>query len=230
MTGSPQAVGSDGDVAGVGAERGGLNAGALGADAVLDDGALGADAGGLDDVALDMAQRLILSTDATVVRLLEACFGERVCTSGLEQASTRGLPTDVELELTGEETVLRRATLLQGCETGRNYVYAETAIVLDRLEPSMRDALLATPEPIGHLLLAARAETFRELVRTGRTPAGPRASAFGLHSTEVLLFRSYRMIVQGRPVMLVTEHFPPFFFPAGAQDGPRDAPALDVGS
>lgn len=219
MTGPVHAVDSDGEVAALDADVAGLNGGEL-----------GADAGGLDDGALDMAQRLILSTDATVVRLLEACFGERVTTAGLEQTTTRGLPTDVELELTGEETVLRRATLLQGCETERNYVYAETTIVLDRLAPSMRDALLATSEPIGHLLLAARAETFRELVRTGRTPAGPRASALGLHSTDVLLFRSYRIIVQGRPVMLVTEHFPPWFFPARADSGPGDARALDNGS
>ncbi len=169
---------------------------------------------GLDDAALGMAQRLMLSTDATVVRLLEACFGEPVRTAGLVQVSTPAFPGDVELELGGGETVQRRETLLQGSRTGRNYVYAEAAVVLDRLEPRLQEALVTTSQPIGYLLVAQRVETFRELLRTGRTPAGVRGASFGLRSSDLLLLRTYRVIAGGRPVMLITEYFPPSFFPA----------------
>jgi len=170
-----------------------------------------------ESLALGVAQRVFLSTDATVVRLLEGCFDEPIRTAGLVQKSTAALPADAELELTGDETILRRETLLQGSRTGRNYVYAEASLVLDRLEPGLREALLSTSEPIGHLLVANRVETFRELVRAGRTPAGPLADRLDLESGEELLFRTYRVISGGQPAMLITEYFPPFFFPA-----PRD--------
>ena len=182
-----------------------------------------------DDAALGLLQHVILQSDATVVRLLEACFRERICTAGLEQTTTPALPTDVELQLTGEETVLRRATLLQGSRTGRNYVYAETSIVLDRLGQRLREGLLGTTEPIGHLLIAGRVETFREPVRSGHASAGPRAASFGLVSSDTLLFRSYRVIAHGRPVMLITEHFPPSLFVAGPQAAARDGAAAQGG-
>ncbi len=168
----------------------------------------------IDDATLSMAQRLLLTTDATVVRLLEACFGERICTAGLEQASTPPQPTDAELELEGSETILRRKTLLQGIRTGRNYAYAEAEVVLDRLEPSLQEALVSTSEPIGHLLVAGRVETFRELLQTGGTPADSRGDLFGIRSSDMLLSRTYRIIAHGRPIMLITEYFPSFVLPA----------------
>lgn len=170
------------------------------------------DPGGLDDGRLGMAQRLILSTDATVVRLLEACFGERIQTAGLVQETTEPLPIDADLMLKGDESVLRRATLLQGCDTGRNYVYAEAHVVLDRIPANIGEELRSTTEPIGRLLTRDRVETFRELLQTGRALAKERAASFGLRASDVLLFRTYRVIAHGEPVMLITEHFPPSFF------------------
>ncbi|HWD54381.1 MAG TPA: chorismate pyruvate-lyase family protein, partial [Acidimicrobiales bacterium] len=114
--------------------------------------------------ALAMVQRLIFNTDATVVRILENCFDEVIRTDGLAQEITDGSANDADLELAGGESVLRRSTLLQGCRTGRNYIYAESEIVLDRLPPSLREGLLESAEPIGRLLIRGRVETFRELL------------------------------------------------------------------
>ncbi len=168
----------------------------------------------LDDPALGVEQRILLGTDATVVRLLEGCFEEAICTANLEQVSTPPLPTDAELELSGEETILRRKTLLQGSRSGQNYVYAEASVVLDRVAPALREALLSTAEPIGRLLAATRVETFRELVRAGWMPARQLGEHFGLQSGDELLSRTYRIIAGGRPAMLITEIFPPRFLRA----------------
>lgn len=188
-----------------------------------------ADANGARDDALVMVQRLIFNTDATVVRILENCFDERICTAELAQEITQATATDVDLELAGEESVLRRSTLLRGCRTGRNYIYAESAIVLDRLPASLREGLVATPEPIGRLLIRGRVETFRELLRSGRSLAGPRGPALGAQSDDMLPFRTYRVIVGGHPVMRITEHFAPIFLAAGPMTDTVDVPVSAAG-
>ena len=184
--------------------------------------AAGAYAGG--DTALAMVQRLIFNTDATVVRILENCFDERIRTAGLTQEITQALASDVDLEHDGGESILRRAALLQGCRTGRNYIYAKSDIVLDRLPASLRDGLVSTSEPIGRLLIRGRVETFRELLRSGRAPAGSHGPALGANSGDNLPFRTYRVMVGGRPVMRITEHFAPVFLADGPRTEPVDAP------
>jgi chorismate-pyruvate lyase len=174
------------------------------------------DAGALPDSVL---WRVLLGTDATVVRLLEACFGEPVATAGLDQELGRALPGDAPLELSGVEEVLRRTSLLRGASSGRNYVHAESAIVPARLAPDVREGLLASAATIGSLLVAGRVESFRELLATGRTAAGERARWFGLGRGDRLVFRTYRIFYGGRPAMLITEHFPPTLFDAGAGAG-----------
>ncbi len=180
----------------------------------------------LDDPTLGLVERILLGTDATVVRLLEVCFHEVICTAQLSQVCTPALPTDAELELTGDERILRRKTLLQGSRTGRTYVYAESAVVLDRLERGMAEALLSTSETIGHLLLADRVESFRELVRVGRMHAGPLGDRFGLDGEDELSCRTYRIIMGGQPAMLITEYLPPST--AAPEDcGPAEARATE---
>jgi chorismate-pyruvate lyase len=188
--------------------------------ATADEGAGGASMAStstLEDASLGVLQRVLLTTDATVVVLLEGFFGESIRTEGLEQVCRPASPADTELELAGHETILCRKTLLQGSDTGRNYLYAEAWVVLDRLESDVREGLLTTSKPIGRLLAANRIETFREVLHSGWTPAGPLGRRLGTQGGEVL-FRTYRIIVGGRPIMLLTEYFPAQRFPV---DGGR---------
>lgn len=183
-----------------------------------DDREGGQASGGRADAAIDTAlqsdrslsalQRILLTTDGTVVQLLEAWFDDPISLAGHQQFTTPVGPTDGDLEPMEGETVLRRRVLLRGSRTQRNYVYADTAIVLDRLEATLRDALLSTSEPIGRLLQTYRIETMREVLHTGRRPAAALAAAFGIDSADELLFRVYRVVSGGRPIMLIAEHFP----------------------
>lgn len=186
-------------------------------------------ANGVGGGALAMVQRLIFNTDATVVRILENCFDERVRTAGLAQDITQGTPSDVDLELSGGESILRRSTLLQGCQSGRNYIYAESEIVLDRLPPDVREGLLESSEPIGRLLIRGRVETFRELLRAGRALAGARGPDLGAVPGQMVPFRTYRIIVGGRPVMRITELFAPVFVSGAPHADPLEDEAIPVG-
>lgn len=166
----------------------------------------------LDDRSLGVLQRVLLTTDGTVVPLLEGCFDEPIRTAERIQAVAPPTPTDAPLELEGDETVLHRRVLLQGTRTGRNYIYAESAITLDRLPSALSDALLETGEPIGRLLADHRLETFREILDIGRCPAGPHGGWFGLSEGDELLCRTYRIIHGGRPTMRIAEYFPSLHF------------------
>lgn len=167
----------------------------------------------------DVIWRVIMQTDATVVRLLEAVFGEGICTAGLEQSVGAPRPHEADLELDDGASVLRRATVLQGERSSRSYVYAETSIAIDRLPEALRAALLGSSATIGSVLVGDRIETFREVLRTGEAPAGERAPWFELDRDERLLFRTYRMFVQGKPAMLITEHFPRSLLAPGLSAG-----------
>lgn len=162
----------------------------------------------LSDPSLDVLQRVLLTTDGTVVQILEAFFDDPIRLGSRVQFTEPLSPADAELEPSGDETVLRREVLLQGTRTGRNYVYANTAVLLDRLEEPLRTDLLQTSEPIGWLLRAHRMETFREMLRMGRRQAGSLAAEFGLDADDELVYRTYRIIAKGRPIMLLVEYFP----------------------
>lgn len=162
----------------------------------------------LADPSLSPLQRILLSTDGTIVQLLEAWFDDPIVLAGHHQSISGVDGTDRDLQPTGDERVLRRRVLLQGRRTGRNYIYADTAIVLDRLPSALRDDLLTTSEPIGRLLHVHRVETLREVLRTGRRPAASLAGEFGIDSADDLLYRVYRVVAKGKPVMQIAEHFP----------------------
>lgn len=170
-------------------------------------------ASALGEMGVSPLQRLLLTTDATVTRLLEGLFGESIRTDGLGQACRSASPADAELELAGHEILLSRQTLLQGSDTGRNYLYAEACVVLDRLASGLREGLLTTSEPIGALLTAHRTETFREVLRLGRRPAGALGARLEMDSDADLVFRTYRIMSGGKPIMLLTEYLPPLRLP-----------------
>lgn len=161
----------------------------------------------LDPAVLDdpgrVLQHVLVSTDGTVVPLLERCFGESIRLAGHVQSSRPATTTDpTELDLDGEE-LLHRKVLLQGTSSGYNYVFGDSLLVPERLPPTARDELLSTSRPIGRVLSDHRVETFRELLQIGTrytpTAGGP-----------PMPFRTYRILIGGRPAMLITEHFPPF--------------------
>lgn len=161
---------------------------------------------------LSRFQRVLLGTDGTVTRILEAYAEEPIDAVKLSQVLDTAGAGDTPLALPVGAEVLRRRVLLEGRDSGRHLLYAEAVVVPARVGLDVLDRLLNTDEPIGKLLSAARLETFREVLQLGREPAAACAHHFGVGPDAELLVRTYRIVARGEPIMLITEKFPAQFF------------------
>jgi chorismate-pyruvate lyase len=68
--------------------------------------------------------------------------------------------------------------------------------------------LIAGNRPIGRLLRENRTETFREILCLRREPAGRLADRFDRDRDDPFVMRSYAIVGNGLPLMLVAEKFP----------------------
>lgn len=168
----------------------------------------------IDPERLTRFQRILLRTDGTVTHILAAYADEPIQVLKLLQEYDSPSEADGPLDLAADAKVLRRRVVLQGRQTGRNLLYAEVGVVPERVDPSFLDGLLTTDKPIGVLLAENRTETFREILAAQREPAGPCAPYFGIDPSEVVISRTYRILAQRRPMVLITEKFPEHFFRA----------------
>ena len=162
-------------------------------------------------------QRILLGTDGTVTKILEAYAEEPIEVLKLLQLSDRADTGDVDLGLAEGEGVLRRRVVIRGRHTRRSLLYAEAVVAIQRAEPAFLEGLLETDKPIGALLAELRTETFREILAVGREPAGPCAAHLGIDPTAELVFRTYRIIARRQPIVVIIEKFPAASF--------RDLPA-----
>jgi chorismate-pyruvate lyase len=151
-------------------------------------------------------RRAIVATDGTVTHLIEA-FVEPVKIQKLEERPIEPPLADWRELEQGHEVVLRRVLII-GQRTGRVFLHAESLIVLDHLDETLRRELLETDKPIGKLLREYRRETFRELLGHRLEPAGDLARHFGCSREQTLLARVYRIVLAGRPAIQITERFP----------------------
>jgi len=141
----------------------------------------------------------------TVTEFLEHLAGEPIEADILSQGTgTAG--NDNLLQLESEAELVRRIVLLTGRTSGRRFVYAESAIAVERLPASARRRLESSRDPIGRVLTKLHLEVRREplagpVVATGNTPriidllnrAGPS--------------RRYRIILGSGPAIVVSEWF-----------------------
>lgn len=167
-----------------------------------------------DAAPLTRFQRMLLATDGTLTHILEAYADEPIEVEKLLQAFDTSTDDDAHLDLGYDEKVLRRRVLLRGRTSGRNLLYAEVVVVADRVDPVFLAGVVGTDKPIGLLLAESRMETFREILVAGRRAAGAVGPRFGLPPASDLVFRTYRVLAGGRPIMLITEQFPPHLFRA----------------
>jgi len=145
--------------------------------------------------ALPPFLRTLLVTDGTVTKHLEAYFWEEVAVENLGQGMVRLATPSPWLGAAAGESVLKRRVRLKGTASGRVYGEAESLIRLDRLPERLRVELTAGRIGIGELLRERGLETYREILDLGR--AG-----------EDGVYRTYRILIQQAPAMLITETFP----------------------
>lgn len=163
---------------------------------------------GLSDV-----ERILLVSDGTFTYQLEAFVREPI---GVEILSNELVPLsagDAQLLQCREGgQVWDRRTLLRGKKTGTAYCYATSVINDEGLDPDFRRELRATQSGIGHLMAKYRMGTFRELL-TYHIDAGPDYARHLPHFRDAaFLSRTYRIIFERRPIMLITENMPRSLF------------------
>ena len=167
--------------------------------------------------SLTRFQRILLGADGTLTHILEAYANEAIEAVKLQQELALSNEGDTALDLDGPATVLRRRVLLRAVYSRQILLYAEAVVVPERVGAEFLEGLVSTSRPIGRLLAENRVESFREILNVDREPAGTCAHHFGVEPTATLLFRTYRILSGGLPIMLITEKFPAEFF--------RDLPA-----
>lgn len=166
----------------------------------------------IDPANLSIFERILLTTDGTVTDMLEAYFFEPIQLVKLSE-TTIYLDHDIPaMDLSQGAEVLERKILLQGKISRRNYIYAESILVLERLDPKFKSELLTTKTPIGKIWLEQKVETFKEILDTGKQPANGLSSYFNISEDEPVLFRTYCVRSNRQPTMMITEKFPKIYF------------------
>ncbi len=166
----------------------------------------------INPAKLSIFQRIILTTDGTLTEILEAYLFEKINLVKLSEGIVLVTNPVKPLELEIGQEVIERKVLLQGKISRKNWIYAESLIVPDRLDEKYRERLLKSQESIGRLWLEHKVETFKEIVDSSREMPGDLADYFKIKPEDKLLSRTYRAFSNGQPIMMITEKFPEKYF------------------
>ena len=157
-------------------------------------------------------QRALLVTDGTVTRFIEAYTFSPVEVVLLHQ-ETQTLPADhVWLEVEkGTEVIARQVMLQTGHMGGQQptaHTYATSLIVLDRIPQVIKEGLTFKGKGLGQLLQHSGLETRRDLLWWGLNHPKDPPEAFLRLEGQPFLSRTYRIVTDGHPIMLISEQFP----------------------
>jgi chorismate-pyruvate lyase len=167
----------------------------------------------LHDACVDLSTlnsfcRVLLTTDGTLTEILEAYFLEQIHLLKVSETLQPAKYANLALKIQPGEEIIERKIILQGLSSGVNYVYAESIIVVNELEASMRADLLGSKTPIGRLWIEHKMETFKEMISMRRQPAGDLAPLFDVAADSSVLSRAYRVFSRRKPIIMIVETFP----------------------
>jgi chorismate-pyruvate lyase len=166
----------------------------------------------VEPTLLSIFQKILLTNNGTITDLVETYTGETIKVKKLTEEVTK-LDWEIpSMQLEAGSPVIDRKILLQGGISGRNYIYAESIIALERLDKRMRCELLKTKKPIGKIWLENKVEIFKENFETGQEPAQELADYFDIDPQDNLLFRTYGVLSNRKYTMMITEKFPESYF------------------
>jgi chorismate-pyruvate lyase len=143
--------------------------------------------------------RALLVTDGTVTKTLEAYFWEPVRVETVDQRFEEAAAPVPWIEVDAGDHCLVRDARLVGAHSGRAYAEAFSIIRIALIPADFRDRLIRREIGIGVLIRDSGLESYREVLDMGleTDDAGVRQ-----------VFRTYRIVIDRRPVILITEYFP----------------------
>lgn len=154
----------------------------------------------MDDVflaSLPPFLRVLLTSDGTVTKMLEAFFWESIDVVRLRQHYGSAAKA-TWLGLGESDEVMIRDVALRGERTGRVYAKASSLVAPERIPASLRHQLEEKQIGIGQLIRRCGLESYRQLIEVG----------LDSHSTTNMIYRIYQINVEQKPAMLITEYFP----------------------
>lgn len=158
--------------------------------------------------ALTPFQRALLVIDGTVTKFIEAYTMEPIEIVRLDQ-DMRMLTTANEwLNASGGDPVVTRTVLLQGEYTRRVHAYAASLVCPDRISDELRSKLEEEGGGLGRILISSRLETRREILWFGREHVEDLPDDVLARTGTEFITRTYRIIYDGEPIMLINEKFP----------------------
>jgi chorismate-pyruvate lyase len=152
--------------------------------------------------------RLLIATDGTLTRILGIVADEEIIVQIIKQNIRPGAPGMAELGQLSGNRLLQRQVLLKGRRSGHRFVAAESLIAIDLLPRAITANLTKTEGPIGEIMAAGHLETFKEPadVWIGDSPDWLAVAGHQAPQPRTV-GRRYRIIMAGRPVMIITEYF-----------------------
>jgi chorismate-pyruvate lyase len=166
---------------------------------------------------LDPFDRMLLTADGTVTTLLEACTGEPIVTATTRVSGPAPLgrlraatgcwwhPDAQLLELAPPERLIARRVVLRGARRDVAYVLAEALVVPDRLPDGFAGQLQRAGASLGSLLVDTNVATCRKILDVVSVRAADAADHLDVQPGATLARRTYTILVDRRPVALVSE-------------------------
>lgn len=140
--------------------------------------------------------RVLLSTDGTVTKSLEAYFWEPIHVDCRLQAL---VPSQPQLPVSLDERLWKREVALTGAHTGVTYATASSLVRMACLPADVKSALERGEMGIGGVIRQLGLETYRKIVGVGQYPQNT--------STPDQVWRVYNLFYEGQVLMHIRETF-----------------------
>lgn len=153
-------------------------------------------------------QRALLVIDGTVTKFVEAYTLEPIEVVRLDEKNQSLSKAHPVLDLPAGEPVRTRQVLLQGRYSATVYAYAASVLALGRLPADLLCSLESKGGNLGRAILESQIENRRELLWDGRERFHDVPEPIRSLMGEAYLTRTYRIVVAGKPIVVINEKFP----------------------
>ncbi|MDI6654763.1 MAG: chorismate pyruvate-lyase family protein [Candidatus Hydrothermarchaeota archaeon] len=166
----------------------------------------------MKEIALSPVQKILLTTDGSITRILKALRGEEI-----------KVETEKQEVIKADRKIARLLKINEGDEVNYRVVnlkdsngvliHAISYAPLRRLKKEFREDIMRRDVPIGRILAKLKIEARREIRNFGSMKADRKLSKlFGIPINALLLKRNYNIIHRNKILLNITEVFPYEFF------------------
>lgn len=159
-------------------------------------------------VALSPVHKILLTTDGSITRILEALSGEEVkVETGTQRIINANKSIAKLLNINEGEDVNYRVVNLKNSK--KTLVHAISYTPIKRLKNEFKEDIMKRDLPIGKIMSKLKIEARREINYFEITKASKKlANIFKIPINSLLLKRNYNIINQGKIMINITEIFP----------------------